>query len=83
MKQNNIFSLKRFMSLIGTGLYKRKNSKTLSFTIWVGILFLFILLDQLISNLEFDSARIVVTRVYQISYIVFLSVFGIFQSSEG
>lgn len=74
MKHNNTFRLNRFLGLIGTGIYKRKNSKTLTFTIWVGILFLFVLLNQLISNLEFESARIVVTRVYQISYIVFLSV---------
>ena len=74
MKQNNIFSLKRFMSLIGTGLYKRKNSKSLAFALWTGIFFLFIILDQLVSNLEFDRARIVVTSVYQISYVIFLSV---------
>jgi len=74
MKQNNIFRLKRFLGLIGTGIYKRKNSKVLTFTIWVGIFYLFILLEQLISNLEFDSARNVVTRVYQISYIIYLSI---------
>ena len=50
MKHNNTFRLNRFLGLIGTGIYKRKNSKTFTFTIWVGILFLFVLLNQIISN---------------------------------
>ena len=74
MKRNNIFNMERFLGLIGTGINRRKNISEF-YTIAIFTFFLIALLFmQMITTLEFDIARKIATRVYQVTYILFLSV---------
>ena len=74
MKRNNIFNMERFLGLIGTGINRRKDTYAYSIIV-VMFFFLFMaLITELAKRLEFDTARVVVTRVYQFAYIAFLSI---------
>ena len=66
--------MERFLGLIGTGINRRKDTYAYSIIV-VMFFFLFMaLITELAKRLEFDTARVVVTRVYQFAYIAFLSI---------
>ena len=73
MKRNNIFNMERFLGLIGTGINRTKNiSEFYTIAIFTFILIAWLFM-QMITTFEFDIARKVTTRVYQVTYILFLS----------
>lgn len=74
MKRNSIFDPQRFMGLIGTGILKRKAVHDYYIILIFTICLVGIFIVQLIENLEFEIARRVITRIYQMAYIVFLTV---------
>ena len=74
MKRNNIFNMERFLRLIGTGINRRKDTYAYSFILVMSFFLFMTLITELAKRLEFDTARVVVTRVYQFAYIAFLSI---------
>lgn len=73
MKRNNIFNMERFLGLIGTGINRTKNiSEFYTIAIFTFLLIAWLFM-QMITTFEFDIARKVTTRVYQVTYILFLS----------
>ena len=74
MKRNNIFNMERFLGLIGTGINRRKDTYAYSIIVVMSFFLFMALITELAKRLEFDTARVVVTRVYQFAYIAFLSI---------
>lgn len=74
MKRNSIFNMERFLGLIGTGINRRKDIYAYSIIIVMSFFLFMVLIPELAKRLEFDTARVVVTRVYQFAYIAFLSI---------
>lgn len=74
MERNNIFCIDRFLGLIGTGINRRKNSFVYGFAVALGLILTLIMIEQLLSILEYETAKSVVIRFYQIGYIFFLAV---------
>ena len=77
MKKNNIFNMQRFLGLIGTGINRSNNARVKYLYIITELLafcLIMILIPELLKNLDFDTARNVVTKLYQVLYIIFLSI---------
>jgi len=74
MKRNNIFNIERFLGLIGTGINRRKDTYAYSLIVVMSFALFMTFIPELAKRLEFDTARVVVTRVYQFAYIAFLSI---------
>lgn len=77
MKRNNIFNMQRFLGLIGTGINRRNNAYLkimYILTAFMAFCLIMILIPELLRNMDFDTARTVVTKLYQVTYIIFLSI---------
>ena len=76
MNPNPIFNLKRFSALIGSGFY-RKGNKFLAVTEWILASMLLLSSSVLIirkMDVELDTLHSIMIRVYQISYVIVLSI---------
>lgn len=76
MNPNPIFNLKRFNALIGSGFY-RKGNKFLAVTEWILASMLLLSSSALIIrkiDVELDTLHSIMIRVYQISYVIVLSI---------
>lgn len=76
MTPNPIFNLKRFNALIGSGFY-RKGNKFLAVIEWILASFLLLSSSALIlikKHVELQTLHAVMIRVYQISYVIVLSI---------
>ncbi|MBR5158786.1 MAG: hypothetical protein IKW84_04290 [Bacteroidaceae bacterium] len=73
MKRSNIFNMERFLGLIGTGINRRNDVYAYNLIVAMSFFLVIVLITELAKRLEFDTARVVVTRVYQFAYITFLS----------
>ena len=74
MERNDIFSMDRFLGLIGTGINRRKHSFVFGFAVATGLIVTLMMIDQLLSILEYETAKRVIIRFYQIGFVFFLAV---------
>ena len=74
MRTSPIFNINRFMGLIGNGINSRKVTMPYLFFVFLAVAFLIPLIYSLVDSLGPYTSELVLTRIYQISYIVFLSI---------
>ena len=75
MEKSAVFNLKRFLGLIGTGVFRSKISIA-AMMIWLitfWVIILFCSLTMKIANVEMVNYRNIIICIYQISYILILS----------
>lgn len=74
MKSNPVFSIKRFEALIGNGMFKNKIPGATFMLVLACFAFLIPVISQLINGMEIEHAKMVMTKIYQVSYIIYLSI---------
>ena len=66
--------MNRFLALFGTGIYRRKQSFVYGFAIAIGLILAITMMDQLLSIVDYETAKRIMIKFYQIGFVFFLAV---------